>query len=347
MELSNSVVRQSKQHQLNIAEIHSLLLSPLIQRSICFVTGIGIPDLLAERPQSAEELASTTNMHAASLFRVLRLVAGAGMFSLNEENKFEMTPMAEVFRSDAPNSLRDFAIFIGSERIWNGWGALPQSVATGLTAQKLVYGQELFEYLQDHDDEAEVFNKAMTTNTIRSAPAILTAYDFSKVSTLVDVGGGGGMLLAKILKEYGNMKGILFELPSVSKAAESTFSKEGVAERVDIVGGDFFKQSPPVADAYILKFIIHDWDDELSTLILKNIASVMHSKSKLLLLESVMPEDNEPSLTKLRDLQMMLLPGGKERTETEYRELLQKAGLKITNIFPTKSFLDIIEIERS
>src|SRR3954462_5612263 len=305
MEVSNPAVKSAKPNPVNLAEIHAFLLAPIIQRCICFVATVGIPDLLAVHPQSAKELASKTKLHEPSLFRVLRALAGAGMFRLNEENKFEMTPMAEVFRSDVPNSLRDFAIFIGGERIWNGWGGLAETVATGITAQKLIYDKELFEYLDEHPDEAEIFNKAMTVNTIRSIPSILDAYDFSDIKTLVDVGGGAGMLLAKILKAYPRMNGILFELQSVAETAGATFLKEGVSDRINIAAGDFFKQSPPAADAYILKFIIHDWDDEAATIILKNIASAMDKKSKLLILESVMPEGNEPSLTKLRDLQMM------------------------------------------
>ena len=347
MEIANPVAKAPKQNQTYLAELHNLLLAPIIQRCICFVTTVGIPDLLAVHPQSAEELATKTNMHAPSLYRVLRALAGAGIFRLNEEKKFELTPMAEGLRSDVPDSLRDFAIFIGSERIWNGWGALPKTIATGITAQKLLYGKEIFDYLDEHPDEAEIFNRAMTANTIRAIPAILDAYDFAAIKILVDVGGGEGMLLAKILKAYPEMKGVLFELQSVADTAGPTFSKEGVRDRVNIIGGDFFKQSPPAGDAYVLKFIIHDWDDELSIIILKNIASAMDKKSKLLILESVMPEDNEPSLTKLRDLQMLLLAGGKERTAEEYHELLKRAGLKINNIYSTKSFLDIIEIELS
>jgi hypothetical protein len=347
MEVSDPVVKPPKSNAVNLAEIHALLLAPIIQRCICFVATAGIPDLLADHPQSAKDLANKTKLHEPSLFRVLRALAGAGMFRLNEEDKFEMTPMAEVFRSDVPNSLRDFAIFIGSERIWNGWGGLAKTVATGITAQKLIYGKELFEHLDEHPDEAAVFNRAMTANTVRSIPSILDAYDFSDIKTLVDVGGGAGMLLAKILKAYPQMNGILFELQSVAETAGATFSKEGVTDRVNITAGDFFKQSPPSADAYILKFIIHDWDEEAAIIILKNIASAMHKNSKLLILESVMPEGNEPSLTKLRDLQMMLLPGGKERTEKEYHQLLSMAGLKLIKIHPTKSFLDIIEIELS
>jgi len=345
MEVLNPVAKQPKQVPVNLNEIHSLLLGPLIQRSICFATTIGIPDLLADHPQSAKELADKTKMHAPFLYRVLRMLCGVGIFRLNEEKKFENTAMAEVFRSDVPNSIRDFAIFIGSERVWNTWGALPKTVASGTTAHVLLYGKGSFDYLNEHPDEAEVFNRAMTANTLRSIPAILDAYDFSSINTVVDVGGGEGILLARILKAYPEMNGILFEMPSVMESAKQTLSKEGVTERADLVPGNFFQQSPPTADAYILKFIIHDWDDEQSILILKNIAAVMHKKSRVLLLESVMPEGNEPSLAMLRDLQMMVQPGGMERTDSEYRELLKKAGLKITKIHPTKSFLDIIEVE--
>lgn len=345
METSTPVVKQQKQFPANTSEIHYLLFAPLIQRSICFVATIGIPDLLADHPQSAEELANETKMHAPFLYRVLRALAGAGIFRLNSENKFQNTPLSDVLRGDAPNSIRDFAIMLGRERMWNTWGALPKSVASGTTAQRLIYGQETFDYFQQNPDEAEIFNRAMTANTNRSIPAILDAYDFSNINTLIDVGGGEGILLAKILKAYPKMRGVLFELPSVVETSDKTFLKEGVKERVELVPGDFLKQAPPEGDAYILKFVIHDWNDEYSKLILKNVAAVMHRESKLLLLESIMPEGNEPSFAKLRDLQMMLGPGGMERTENEYQVLLNEAGLRITKIHPTRSFLDIIEVE--
>jgi hypothetical protein len=229
------------------------------------------------------------------------------------------------------------------EEHYGAWGDLLHSIRTGQCAFEHAYGQNIFDYLASHPDQGKVFDAAMTGIHGRESAAMLDVYDFSDVGTLADVGGGNGSLLAATLQRYPGMHGLLFDMPRVVERARANLQAAGVGDRARVVGGSFFDEIPTGADAYLLRHIIHDWDDERSTLILKNCRQASTTGGRLLLVESVIPAGNEPSFGKLLDLNMLVMPGGAERTEQEYHQLLQAAGFELTRIVPTRADVDVIE----
>ena len=311
---------------------------------VLVVAKLGIADLLADGPRSAEELAKATGTHARSLYRLLRALASLGVFSEGGEGRFLLTPLAESLRSDVPGSRRAMALMMGDEH-YRAWGDLLESVRTGQTAFDRLYGKPIFEYLGEHPEQARIFDAAMTAIHGRETRAMLDVYDLSGIRVLADVGGGNGTNLIGILGRYPEMKGILFDLPHVVERATGNLEKAGVSGRCEVVGGDFFTSIPAGADAYFMRHIIHDWDDDRATLILENTRKAMPEGSKLLLVEHVLPPGNEPSFGKLLDLNMLILPGGLERTAAEFRQLYQGAGFRLTRIVPTDGDLSVIEGE--
>ena len=325
------------------AFLTQLVFGAMMTQALYVAAKLGIADLLAEKPQSAGELAATTKTHERALYRVLRSLASVGVFQETDPKVFALTPLAEPLRSDAPNSMRNGVIFMGEEWHWRVWGDMLYSVQTGKPAWGHVHGAEVFDYFAAKPVQAEIFNRAMTDMSVVTAPAVVEAYDFSGFKTLADIGGGHGYLLAQVLKANPNLNGILFDAPSVIAGASAMQEKEGVAERVEKVSGDFFASVSKGADAYMMKHIIHDWDDERAIKILQNINAAMPAHGKVLIIETVVPEGNEPHYSKLLDLEMLASPGGVERTAQEYSELLAAAGLRLTHIVPTKSPFSIIE----
>lgn len=324
-----------------------MLFGAQMQRGVCLAARLGVPDLLGERAQTAEELAAKTNTHAPSLYRLLRTLASIGVFTENAEKKFELTPISTLLRSDAPNSMRDFALMMGEGWMWQAWGELPYSVQTGGVAHEKVQGMGSFEFFQKNAAAGKVFNAAMTNFTRAIIPALVEAYDFSSINRLVDVAGGHGLLLAGVLKANPHLRGVLFDLPFVTEGAGKLLEHEGVSDRVELVAGDFFESVPAGADAYMLKHIIHDWDDASSIRILKNIRSAMSENGKVLIVEMVVPEDDEPHPSKALDVLMLVMEGGKERTKDEYRKLLEASAFRLTRVIPTKSPYSVIEGERA
>lgn len=328
------------------AILMQMLFGALMQRSIGVAAKLGIADLLAAKPQTATELAARTKTHAPSLYRVLRTLASAGIFAEQAEQEFELTPIAELLQSGGPNSMRDFAIMMDEDWIWSAWGELMYSVETGGVAHEKVQGMSSFEFFEQNTEAGKVFNRAMTNLSLTVIPAIVGTYNFSSVSRLVDIAGGHGLLLAGVLKANPHVRGVLFDLPFVIAGAGELLEKEGVSGRVELTSGDFFESVPAGADAYIMKHIIHDWDDERSIRILQNIRSAMNEKGKVLIVEMVVPEGNVPSPSKALDL-LMLVMEGRERTEDEYKRLLEASGFRLTRIIPTKSPYSVIEGERA
>ena len=323
-----------------------LAFGALMSQAVYVAAKLGVADLLAEKPRSVAELAAATETNRHALYRVLRSLASAGIFAETDPKVFAMTPLAEPLRSDAPNSVRNGAIFMGEEWHWRVWGEMLYSVKTGKPAWGQVHGGEVFDYFAANPAQAEIFNRAMTDMSVAAAPAVVEAYDFSGVGVLADVAGGHGYLLSQVLKANPNVKGILFDVQSVIEGAAALLEREGVADRVETVPGDFFARVPAAADAYMLKHIIHDWDDERAVMILRNINEAMKRDGKVLILEIIVPEGNGPHMSKVMDLEMLVSPGGVERTATEYRDLLAAAGLRLTRIVPTRSPFSIIEAVR-
>ncbi len=325
------------------AMLTQMLAAPLVTQALRVVAELGVADLLAVRPRSVEELAAETGTHAPSLYRFMRALAGCGVFAETEGRVFELTPMAELLRTDVEGSLRDLAIFMGADWHWQVWGDAPYSARTGKAAWAHVHGTEVFPYFAEHAGAAQVFDNAMTSLSKMVSKAVVAAYDFSSIGKLADIAGGHGSLLAAILRANPHLKGLLFDVPQVIAGARGYVEAEGVGHAVELASGDFFESVPAGADAYLMKHIIHDWDDERAISILRNCHRAMPPDGKLLLVEMVVPEGNEPHFAKIQDLEMMLSPGGLERTADEYRALFAAAGFELTRIIPTASPMSVIE----
>jgi len=303
---------------------------------------LGIADLLKDGPKPVEQLAAETDTNSDALYRLLRALASAGLFAEQGEKEFTLTPLAEYLRNDVPGSKRALSLMSGDEQ-FRAWCDIIYSLQTGKTAFEKVFGKPIFDYLGDHPEQAQIFDAAMTGIHGRETNDILAAYDFSGIKTLADLGGGNGSNIIGIMKQYPEMRGILFDLPHVIERAKSYIVQAGLQDRCELVSGNFFESVPVDADAYLLRHIIHDWDNEKSTTILRNCHAVMPEAGKLLVVESVIPTGNEPFAGKFLDLVMLLIPGGKERTAEEYRTLYDQAGFELTRIVPTDSELSIIE----
>jgi hypothetical protein len=305
-------------------------------------SALRLADLIAKNSQTAEELAQQTKTHAPSLYRLLRGLASLGIFTEDSARRFSMTPLAECLRSDVPGSQWALAVMSGEEH-YKAWGELLYSVQTGKIAFDKLYGMPVFEFLSQNVEQAKTFDAAMVGIHGRETAAMTDAYDFSGLKVLADVGGGNGSLLSFVLKKHPSLKGILYDLPGVVERAKADLQKVGVADRCQVIGGSFFESIPSGADAYLMRHIIHDWDDEKSTLILRNIHRAMKDDARLLLIEGVIPPGNEPNFGKLLDLTMLTIPGGKERTEKEYRELFKAGGFELTRIVHTAAEVSVIE----
>jgi hypothetical protein len=314
----------------------------MITQALGVVAELRIADLIHEGRGHVDQLAEATGAHSRSLYRVLRSLASMGIFHEISSRTFENTSMSELLRSGTPDSMINTVIFMAAPWHYSVFANMKHSVMTGETAWARTHGLEVFEWLVDRDEEARIFNNCMSELSVGAAPPVVEAYDFSGIATLADIAGGHGYLLSQILKANPDMRGILFDIPSVIDGVDPILDQHGVSERVAKMAGDFFKEVP-AADAYIMKHIIHDWDDERTVTILKNIHRAMIGDGKLLVVEMVVPEDNYPHPSKVLDLEMLASPGGVERTEQEYRDLYEAAGFRLSRIVPTRSPFSVIE----
>ncbi len=327
--------------------LQQLLLGYRVSQGLMVAARLGLADLLAAGPQDCTALAQATGTHAPSLYRLLRLLASAGVFAEDGQHRFHLTPPAELLRSDVDGTLRHMAMFLGEESHWRPWGELLHSVRTGETAFGHLYGLGHFAYLARHPEEAATFDAFMVDQTAHAATAIVSAYDFAGVGTVVDVGGGRGTLLAAILTAYPALRGILFDQPQVLEGARALLEASGVASRCDRVGGDFFQAVPTGGDTYLLQQILHDWDDERAHRILECCHAALPPAGRLLIVERLIPPGNAPSPAKSVDMQMLVILGGRERSEVEYADLLAGAGLRLVRVLPTRSPFSILEAQRA
>lgn len=303
------------------------------------VTELGVPDLVAGGPQSADELASLSGVHSDPLRRTLRALVTLGVFVETSDGRFGPTSVSEQLR-DLPGSLRGMALALPDES-YSAFAELMYTLKTGEPAFDSVFGMSRWEHLAKHPDKAALFNKFMQAGTEAVMAALVSAYDFSGASNVVDVGGGRGTLLAAILRANLNLRGTLFDLDSGLAGADVYLEGQGVRDRSEIAIGSFFDGVPSGRDVYVLKYIVHDWDDDKAAAILTVCHRAMKDGAKLLLVERILPrraEDN-PShrQTYLADIQMMVLLGGRERTEEEFRVLLERARLRLTRVIETDS----------
>jgi len=312
---------------------------------------LGIADLLKDGARGSEELARATGADARALHRLLRALASLGVFAEDADGRFAPSELGALLRSDVPGSLRAAAIFFGDERNWHAWGKLERSVMSGEPVRGPRGTQVFLEESARDPEGAALFNAAMTSLTSAFDAAVTAAYDFSRLGTLVDVGGGQGALISSILAANPALRGILFDIPPVIESARGRIGEAGLAGRCELVAGDFFASVPAGGDAYVLKWVIHDWDDEHSVAILGSCRRAMARDGRLLLVERVVPERVDQSADTqgivLGDLNMLLWTGGCERTAAEYRALLASGGFTLARIVPTATQLNIIEGARA
>jgi O-methyltransferase/methyltransferase family protein len=291
-----------------------------------------VADHVAGGPKTVAELAEATKTDRASLGRLLRALSSLGIFAEDTPDRYRQTPLSDTLRSDHPQSIRRWAMMLGAGFVWEPCGALHATLRSGRTAFELVHNAPFFTYLAEHADDAAVFNAAMSSLPAYVA-AFVEAYDFSRFERIVDVGGGHGAKLLAILSANPRLRGVLYDMPPVVAGALAV-QRDAIGERCEIVGGDFFEEVPAGADAYLLSGIIHDWDDESAAKILRNCRRAIRPDGRLLLVETVLTPTSDPSRA-LMDVLMMILTGGRERTEEEFRSLLREAGFSLTGVIPT------------
>jgi ubiquinone/menaquinone biosynthesis C-methylase UbiE len=318
-----------------------------VSRAIYVAAKLGLADLLKDGPKEVAQLAERTGTHAPSLYRVMRALASVGIFGQDEQGRFTLTPVAATLQSDIPGSLRAWAILVLGEEHYQAWGELMHSVRTGETAFEHFFGVGVFRYEAEHPEHAKIFDAAMANLIGVYNAAVLDSYPFSTIDKLVDVGGGDGSLIVAILKANPKMKGVLFDLPHVKEKANQRIADAGLAGHCEIVAGDALVSVPSGGDAYILSRVINSFDDERALATLQNCRRVIIQKSKLLLIERVVPDRVEHSPAAqgpvMSDINMMVMSGGRERTAGEHRALLNEAGFAITKIIPTQSEVSLIE----
>jgi hypothetical protein len=333
----------SKQQLAPSAQLMEMIFGFTVARAISVAAEFRVADHLKDGPKTADELAQITRVHPRSLYRLLRALAGAAVFSEDNAGRFSLTELGDLLRSDHPQSLRGFVELIADKVNFETWADLSYSVQTGSPAFPHRYNAPFFEWLEHNPEEAKLFHDAMTSLSAGAVAAVVEAYDFSGISKLVDVGGGHGLLIASILSKYPSMTGVVYDDPKVVEGAKEVLRAHGVSERGAPIGGNFFAAVPAGGDAYILKHIIHDWSDDECVTILSHCHKVMPVGGKLLIVEMVIPEPNVPSIGKLLDLQMLVYLSGRERTSTEYGDLLNQAGFELKRIVPAGSLYSVVE----
>ncbi|MBV9691084.1 MAG: hypothetical protein JO202_15410 [Ktedonobacteraceae bacterium] len=317
-----------------------------IARSIYTTAKLGIADLLRDGPKSSKELAEATQAHELLLYRLLRALASFDIFAEVEEGTFAHTPLSTKLRTDVPDSMHHFVLLFGDTWFWRTWEELDYSVQTGKKAFDHCHGTSVFEYLAEHPEDGKTFDRGLTSLSQLSNKAIATSYDFSSFSTLADIGGGHGSLLMTLLQSYPTLKGILFDRPPVIEGARQHI-EQSLKQRCELVAGNFFEAVPTGADAYLIKYCIHNWDDEHAIKILKTCRQAMKPMSKMLIVDGVIAPNTMNgtfnSFNKYFDLLMLVIPSGKERTASQFAELYEASGFKLERIIETGSPVSIIE----
>ena len=313
-------------------ELRRLVSGFQVSQAISVAVTLGIPDLLADSPRTSDELAAATDTNPDALYRLLRALASVGVLREHAERRFESTELGDRLRGPGGG----FAALIGRPYFWNAWAHLIESVRTGENAFRLQHGVDVWEYRSSRPEESAIFDRAMTSHTERMHRSLVEAYDFGRFSVVVDVGGGRGTLLAALLAEHPHLQGVLFDQPHVVAGAD-------VPDRCRVVGGNFFESVPDGGDAYVLKWIVHDWEDEEATAILRTVRRALPSHGVVLLVERDLGGPNEAPEAKLSDLNMLVMPGGRERTIEEYERLLQAADFAFVGVTQVAGGFQVIE----
>jgi O-methyltransferase domain/Dimerisation domain len=302
-----------------------------------------IPDRLADGRLSADELADATSTDPGSLRRVLRALARFGVLVEDESGRFALTSLGGRLREDVPGSLRPLAVSYGRPWRWEAWGRLVESVRTGETAVERAHGVDLYRFLAEHPDAEHDFNDHMNLLAEERGRSVASAYDFSGVRLLVDVGGGQGGFVGSILRAYEGLEAIVFDVPGAVREAEQRLPGAGLAGRVRFEAGDFFVSVPAGGDAYMLSNVVHDWDDEQAVAIVRSCREAMLESARLLIVQELVPIGPERAAVNVSDISLLVLSGGRERTLDEYRELLRAAGFSLEQVVETTVGTSVLE----
>jgi O-methyltransferase/methyltransferase family protein len=325
------------------SQLFALINGFQVSQAISIMTTLGIPDILRGGSQDYVNLAEITRTHPRSLYRLLRALAAIGILNEDENGRFSLTPLGQPLRSDVASSQSAWACLLGRPMYHRAWSGLIDGIRTGEIAFDKAHGMSVWDFRAQHPDETAAFDSAMGAIASQIADAVLAAYDFSQYGTIADVGGGQGSFITKILQTYPTARGILFDQAHVVVHADNRLIDAGVADRCEVVGGDFFQSVPKNADLYILKWILHDWNDDDAIAILKSCRRAIGNSGKVIVVEYLIGDRNIGLEGKLMDLNMMVVTGGVERTREEYAIIFQAAGFRLAAVVPTKSPIVVIE----
>ena len=314
-----------------------------VSRAIYAGAELGVFDLL-DQPQAAETIAARVGAHPPTLYRLMRALASVGVLHEDDERRFALTPIGSCLRKNAAGSLHACALSIGQPYYWAAWSELPHSVRTGEAAFTEAHGMSAWDYRAQHPDEAQAFNRSMTAMSQRLSRAIVLAYDFSRFSCIVDVGGGSGSLLAAVLLRNARQRGVLFDLPAALGEAEERLRAGGVLDRVRLVGGSFFEALPTEGDAYVLCSVLHNWSDEDARSILSRCRAAMQKDARLFVIESEIASPNRGPEVKFLDLNMLVMHGARERTRAEFEALFAATGFAWVDQRLTAMGMSVIEV---
>jgi len=335
-------IQESSESQSSEAQIIKMATAHWVSRIVHTAAELELVDRLSDGPRTAKELARSISSDAPSLYRLMRTLASLGLFTEDSDNRFSLTPLGEALKIGTPG--RASVLTLAGEGFKRALDELPYSVKTGQSGFEKAYGTPYFQWLADHPKEASLFSETMVGIHGPEPAAVAAAYDFSELGVVVDVGGATGNLLAAILSRYPKPNGILFDLPHVVSEAPPLLKARGVADRIRIATGSFFDNVPSGGDAYLLSHIIHDWGEAQCMTILVNCRRAMKVNSRLLIIETVLEKGDAPHLGKMLDMIMLaFFTGAQERTEQEYRKLLDKAEFRLTRVVPTESAVSIVE----
>jgi hypothetical protein len=323
--------------------LHELIMGFRATQMIYVAARLGLADELARGPRSAQELATAVGAAPQPLYRLLRALASLGVFVENHDGTFALTSLAQPLRHDVPGSLRSTALLYGDAVFWGAYGQMLHSVQTGEPGFDRQHGAPLYAYLASHVDTRALFQEAMSGFSQREIAAILAAYDFSRFGTIVDVGGGHGAFVVALLKAYPDLAGVILDRADVATGAQRLLDEAGLTRRACFEAGDFFQSVPGGGDAYLLKSVIHNWDDAGAIAILKTCRGAMRADARLIVIERVIPGANVASEAKLFDLNMLVVAGGQQRSAHEHREILLAGGFEMIRIIPTDAPLSLIE----
>jgi SAM-dependent methyltransferase len=328
--------------QTAASDLYRLIDGYKITQAIHVAAVLGIADHIAAGLCTSQTIAEAAGAHPAALYRLLRALAAIGVLREDEDRRFSLTPMGETLRSDAAQPLRPFATLTGQDYYWQAWGHLLHSIKTGENAFKAVHGVGSWTYRDQHPDQDAIFNLAMTANARLVDPAIVEAIGFAGLGRIADIGGGQGSLLIAILRACPHVRAVLFDRPSVVASARSVLAEAGLDARCDLAPGDMFQSVPAGCDAYLLKFVLHDWNDDEAVTLLRVCRRAMAPGARLFVIERLIGRPTSTLAAALSDLNMLVGPGGRERTVEEFAALFNAAGLRLDHVVATRRDLSVI-----